>query len=610
MKKILFFMLLAVLSLLMSPFITLSHAAIGDYDFSNPKDGDVDGSDLAGLIDTTPAPGEIADFAGFFGQTYTVPTVKPNILLIIADDVGLDATTNLYPGLIDALVTKYGNSNIDGTPTSLPNLTDRLATQGMVFSNAWAQPYCSPARATVITGLFEDKTQVKAPNDPLLSPHRPYTFVKLLQSNGYKTAMIGKWHLAGSGYNGTLPKQAGFDYYRGHNAAFIPGYWSSNCPNPINSNCYPVHYQEESGSADTFSTINAGSVPPRSLPAGSDPEKDPAIAETTYEPVVRAADTIDWINTHNGTPWFVWLAFNLSHVTVQTPNMHVPPENMLDSETKAELNGCLGSTGQYGANPPKVGNCDGKQLHRAMTNAMDTAIGKILNVIDFSNTYVIFIGDNGTPWYGGAYGNQIGNMYLDTTGRGKGSAWESGCRVAMAIRGPGIAAGPQKEAPVHLADLYATILELAGVPLPGDPPDPPGTVRDSAGAKTSLDSKSLAPILFGSANDTGRDPNTGYLLTETNTTSFGTRFLGARNATYKVLCPYSLSMSSCDFYNLIEDPLEHNGPITEHKPSSCPATCYDEDENPYPCTTADPEWHFCRLWEVLNTYSILGTWVP
>jgi arylsulfatase A-like enzyme len=600
MKRAFLLLLPAVIALMVSPFLTPSYAARDKCDFSDPKDGFIDGSDLAQVAayyaasdpmadvngDGSVGPDDVAYFAGFFG------TRPPNILLIIADDVGLDATTNLYPGLIDVLKGKYNNSNVQGTPAPLPNLTIRLATQGMVFQNAWAQPYCSPTRATVITGLFEDKTRVTGPDSPLLYNSDPskrhITFVRKLQETGYSNAMIGKWHLAGNGTNGTLPKQAGFDYYRGHNAAYIPGYWSDGTNT---ANNYAIHWQDSGTAANTFNTIAAGSVTPRSLPAGTTAEISPA---TTYEPVIRAADAIDWINAHPDKPWFIWLAFNLSHVTLQTPNMHVPPKNLLDSVTISEMDACLPATptpGQYGANPPKVGNCSGAQLHRAMTNAMDTAIGKVLDVIDFSNTYVIFIGDNGTPMYGGTYGNQIGNLYLDTTGRGKGSAWESGCRVPMAIRGPGIAAGAQKSAPVHVADLSATILTLAGL-------TPPAKNYDSTGAQVDSDSKSLTPMLFGTAEDSGRDPNEGYLLTETGTTYFGTRFLGARNATYKVLCPYSLgNMSNCDFYSLIDDPLEHNTALA--KPSSC--TNYRSN-----WSTTDPQWHFCRLWEVLNTYSILS----
>jgi arylsulfatase A-like enzyme len=567
-------LLIAVLALMMIPFVTLSHAAIGDYDLSDPKDGDVDGSDLAAFIASSGS--DIAGFAGAFGQTYTVSTRLPNILLIIADDVGVDVTSNLYPGLISELEGVYGvGSGVKGNPAHLPVLTDRLAAQGMVFRNAWAQPYCSPSRATVITGLFEYKTQVKGPSDPMKATHT--FFVKKLHDDAnYSTAMIGKWHLAGgSPYtSGTLPKQAGFDYYYGHNDAYIPSYWS-----------YPVHWQDSTTSPSSFNTIAAASVPARTL-AG--------IASTKYAPVVKGAAAIDWINARQAAdpnkPWFVWLAFNLSHVTTQNPNMHVPNADTLDSDTKNELNTCLGTSGKYGVDPPQVGQCTGPQLMRAMTNAMDTVIGKVLDAVDAipSDTYVIFIGDNGTPWYGSGYGNQIDNMYITKTGRGKGSAWESGCRVPMAIRGPNIAAGGQNDAPVHLADLFATILTMAGV-------TPPAQNYDNTGAPVNSDSKSLTPILFGSANDTDRDPNAGYLLTETNTMSFGTRWVGARNATYKVLC--NLTKSSCDFYNLIANPLEEGTGLTK------PANCTNYTNGTW--TPANQEWHYCRLMEVINTYSII-----
>ena len=112
MKKGLLFTFI-VLTLLMTPFATLLYAAIGDYDFSSPPDGDVDGSDLAALI--VGGGSDVAGFAGFFGQTYTVSTRPPNILLIIADDVGLDLTTNAYPGLIADLVAKYGPSGYNNS---------------------------------------------------------------------------------------------------------------------------------------------------------------------------------------------------------------------------------------------------------------------------------------------------------------------------------------------------------------------------------------------------------------------------------------------------------------------------------------------------------------
>jgi len=566
MKKGLFFAL-TTLTLLIIPFVTLAYAAIGEYDFSSPIDGDVDGSDLATFIASSGT--DIAAFAGFFGQTYTVATRPPNILLIIADDVGMDLTTNAYPGLITDLVAKYGpsgynNANysrINGRPASLPVLTDRLAAQGMVFANAWAQPFCSPTRATVITGLFVDKTKVGAFDDPMSDKH--VTFVQLLNDVNYSTAMIGKWHLYGpkDNYTGVLPKQVGFELFKGNlNAAISPTYWN-----------YSYIVQDEN---TTDTGYRSDPVPTKSLPG---------ISPTTFATVVQGADTIEWINARQAEdpakPWFVWLAFNESHVLVppDTPYYHVPNADALDPTSLAEVTSCGGQPGSS-----NNGSCTAKQLMRAMTNSMDTVIGKVLDAVDAleSDTYVIFIGDNGS------WSNNIDNMYITTTGRGKTTPYESGARVPMVIKGPGIAAGSASTHFVHAADLFATILTLAGLTAPA-------TNFNNTGAVVPSDSVSLTPILFGSAPIV-RDPNEGYLLTEV---AWNGNKVGARNGTYKVICNTDTSNANCTFYNLITDPLEEY-PITDHKPTSC--TNYRTTWN----KETQPEWHYCRLIEVMNNYSI------
>ena len=570
-------MIAAAFIILMTIFFGVSsHAAIRQCDFSDPKDHTVDGWDLSqfvalyaahdsladvngdGLVDSA----DVAHFAGFFGISHA-----PNILLIIADDVGIDVATNMYTGLIEDLEDIYGvGSGVKGRPASLPVLKDRLADQGMVFSNVWAQPFCSPSRATIITGLFEDKTQVKMPDNPLLSYHT--TFVQLLKQSGYSTAMIGKWHLAGSSpsWSGVRPRQAGFDLFRGNFMAYIPDYWS-----------YDVHIQDDDTTGTDYRTESA---PTKSLPG---------IAATTYAPVVKGSDAIEWIQARHvenpEKPWFVWLAFNTSHVTTQSVPMVVPDFDTLDDASRSEMSGCGGT---FGSNT--VGDCAGPELMRAMANSMDTVIGKVLDVVDSlgSNTYVIFVGDNGTPMYGTTYGNQIDNMYITKAGRGKGTVFESGCRVPMAIRGPNIAAGTQINESNHIADLYNTILTLSGLtPLEKN--------YNNTGAEVDSDSKTLTPILFGSATTPRRDPEEGYLLTETGG-FFGGNKVGARNATYKVLCTTNTSTSNCSFYNLLLDPLEED-PRTD-KPSSC--------ENYYndTWTTADPQWHYCYLIEMINNYSI------
>lgn len=361
--------------------------------------------------------------------------------------------------------------------------------------------------------------------------------------------------------------------FQGSRGAALASYWSP----------YEYYVQDDTTGDGAW---KAGTLQPRTLPG---------ITATTYSPVVQGADTIEWINARQAEdptkPWFAYLAFNMSHATAGTPMMVVPDKDTLDCHATdpnqdgpacREIKGCYGGT--FGGT--SIGSCNGEKLMRAMTTSMDTVIGKVLDAVDSnpSDTYVIYISDNGTPMYtsGGNLGPQIGNMYITRAGRGKGTAYESGARVPMAIRGPGIAAGSKSGEFVHAADLFSTILELAGL-------TPPVSVPNSAGVPVPLDSKSLAPILFGSAS-TVRDLNNGYILTESQNLMVAGQptVVGARNGTYKVVC--TNSTSNCTFYNLVDDPLEEY-PLTN------PGSCTD-------WTTEDPEWHYCRLIEVINTYSI------
>ncbi|MXO88128.1 sulfatase-like hydrolase/transferase [Alteraurantiacibacter aestuarii] len=502
---------------------------------------------------------------------------RPNILLIISDDVGLDVTPGMVPGLMEQLIAQYGPEGhdhpdyqaINGHPASTPVL-DQLADDGMVFTDAWAQPFCSPTRASLLTGLFAGRTHVQTYADALSQNHD--SFVRTLADRGgYSTAVFGKWHMAGlpaegGDYPGMKPKEAGFQLFRGNMHAALPSFWD-----------YPLHVQDAGTPAGQWRTEEA---PVASLPG---------IAPSTYAAVAKGSDTIDWIRAQEEAdpdrPWFTWLAFNLSHATaIQQPSaMMVPNADTLDDVSRAEMEACGGT---FGTN--EVGNCSGEALMRAMTNSMDTIIGQVLAAVDDidPNTYVIYIGDNGTPMYGRPNLDFIDNMYITRTGRGKGSAFESGAHVPMVIRGPGIEAGSQNGEFVHVADLFATILSLAGLEVPE-------TVSNSAGdAQIALDSVSLDPILRGGA-DRVRDPDHDFILTESsNLMTGGTKVIGARNATFKLVC--TDSTEDCDFYNLTSDPLEEY-PLPE--PGSCAAS---ED-----WTTADPFWHYCFLLDVVAKRSIL-----
>jgi len=505
---------------------------------------------------------------------------RPNILLVIADDIGMDVMSNIFPGMIDNFVKTYGPSGhnhpdyrkIDGKPASTPVL-DKFASQGMRFGNIWAHPFCSPTRATILTGLFAAKTNVTTYADPLSSKHTSFV-QKLKDEAGYSTAIFGKWHMAGLpgkpvDYPGMKPKQAGFELFKGNMHAAINSYWD-----------YEYQVQDDKTPADQW---RVEPMPKKSLPG---------IAPTNYAPVVKVADTIEWINARKAEnpnkPWFAWLAFNLAHTTImQKPSaMCVPNIDTLDAVSIKEMKACGGTFGSNNA-----GSCSGEALMRAMTNSLDTVFGKLLEAVDSmdSNTYVIFISDNGTAMYGRPNLDFIDNMYITRKGRGKGTAYESGALVPMIIRGPNIAANTQNNSYAHVADLFSTILELAGL-------TPPKIVSNSDGTGTvPLDAVSLTPILLNKAKAT-RDPNTGYILNENkNLMTNGTRWVGAQNATYKVVCIDS--PSNCTFYNLVDDPLEEY-PLA--KPDSC--TEYANGK----WTPADPRWHYCRLTDVVAKDSFLS----
>ena len=165
----------------------------------------------------------------------------------------------------------------------------------------------------------------------------------------------------------------------------------------------------------------------------------------------------------------------------------------------------------------------------------------------------------------------------------------------MVIRGPGIKAGSTSDEWVDSTDLFSTILDLAGLDVPEMVPNKAGN------GMVAVDSVSLAPALFKGARNL-RDPDKGYLLAETINPLKGNRMeVGARNATYKVICVNNTETESCTFYNLVNDPLEEY-PLEKPKSN---AKFKDGTWTP-----ADPEWHFCYLQEVIATKSFLASPPP
>lgn len=188
----------------------------------------------------------------------------PNILLIIADDLGVDA------------IEGFGiNGNLSNTPT-----LDSFRAKGISYTNCWATPQCTPTRAAIISGKYGKKTGVMRPPLILSTSHTSlFTKIKEQSPTDYSMAAIGKWHLAGSSSsNFSHPKDSGVPYYEGVFSSQVADYynWSK-----LNNNG-----QEEQ------------------------------ITEYATKHLTDRA--ISWVNNQT-KPWFLWLAHTAPHIPFQTP---------------------------------------------------------------------------------------------------------------------------------------------------------------------------------------------------------------------------------------------------------------------------------------------------
>ncbi len=181
-----------------------------------------------------------------------------------------------------------------------------------------------------------------------------------------------------------------------------------------------------------------------------------AAASTAYATTDTANDVIAFINARTG-PWFAWAAFNAPHAP-----FHVPP------------------SGLHSYGTPTTN----RSQYEAMCEALDTEVGRVLARVNLATTNVIFLGDNGTP------ANVIQTPY--NSAHAKESLYDGGTRVPLIIAGPDVVS-PNREStvPVNCVDLYATILELAGINVAATQP-----------GANPIDSVSLLPILKNTTDTT------------------------------------------------------------------------------------------------------------
>ncbi len=185
-------------------------------------------------------------------------TTPPNILLIISDDMGLDATPNY---------------SIGSVKPNMPTL-ESFMDNGITFNNVWANPLCSPTRASILTGKYGTRTGITRVPSQLSSTEH------ILQNDmpNYQTALIGKWHLSN---DVNQPVNMGIDYFAGILSGGVSSYENWNLV--------------ENGTTST---------------------------STEYATTELTNLAADWIDAQN-EPWFLWLAYNAPH----TP-FHLPPTDL------------------------------------------------------------------------------------------------------------------------------------------------------------------------------------------------------------------------------------------------------------------------------------------
>ena len=188
----------------------------------------------------------------------TTVNSKPNILLVIADDMGLDAT----------LGYDFGS-----TKPNTPNL-QTMINEGVKFTNTWSYSVCTPTRASILTGKYGFRTQVNKVGDELSTTET--SLHKYLDTNnsGYNHAVIGKWHLSNDINH---PNNMGVDDYAGLLSGGVQSYSNWNLT--------------ENGQITSFN-------------------------EYTTTKFTDLA--IDWV-ANQTDPWFLWLAYNAPHTPFHLP---------------------------------------------------------------------------------------------------------------------------------------------------------------------------------------------------------------------------------------------------------------------------------------------------
>ena len=352
---------------------------------------------------------------------------KPNILVIWGDDIGMWN------------VGAYTHGMMGRTPN-----IDRIANEGMLFTDHYGQPSCTAGRAAFLTGQMPIRTgmtTIGIPGSPRGIQKSDPTLAEVLKSQGYATAQFGKNHLGDR--NEFLPTVHGFDEWFG--------------------NLYHLNAEEEPEELDYPGQKNPEYLKkfgPRGVlhtwaTDKDDPATDPKFGRVGKQKIEDTGplnrkrmetfdqevtnETLKWMDKHgkSSKPFFVWFNSTAIHIWSHSPKKYI--QKAVD-EGRAE-----------------------EDVVRAKMIEHDEQVGSLLDKLKelgvADNTIVIYSTDNGNElmmWPDGGYAPFRGE---------KGTTWEGGVRVPMLVEWPGkIKPGSVSNGIQSHEDLFVTLAAAAGLP--------------------------------------------------------------------------------------------------------------------------------------------------
>lgn len=321
---------------------------------------------------------------------------SPNIIIILADDLG------------------YADVGFNGCLDIPTPGIDRIASNGVVCTNGYVSfAVCGPSRAGLITGRYQDRfgfsrNILLAPKDSTMGiPPGEETLAALLKRAGYKTGILGKWHLGA--HPSQHPNVKGFDEFFGFlegGHRYLPKEWDLN------------DITEAKSQYDGYRTKMI--------------RNNGIVEETEYLTDALSREAVDFVKRNSSQPFLLYLAYNAPHAPMQATEKYLARFSSIVDEKR--------------------------RTYAAMVSAVDDGVNNLLNTLKYlkleENTIVFFLSDNGGPTDVNASTNKPlrGN---------KGDFYEGGIRVPFAVQWKGVLeAGTKYHQPVISLDIFSTMAAL------------------------------------------------------------------------------------------------------------------------------------------------------